>query len=84
MGFTLITSLAFCIMMKMSLCTMQGFIEDVLEMHKYECPQARKLSYTAASQIQCVSKCSIQEQCTLINFIAKDEVSTGNCEVSLF
>lgn len=78
-----ITLLMLCLIMRMSLCNVknQGFIEDTVERHRYDCPDSPKLSFTVASPIQCVGRCSMEKLCRILNFVKREEDPIGNCEV---
>ena len=64
--------------------TQKGFVEDIVVERKYLCNSSKKLTYSVESQIQCVSRCSMQESCNLMNY--KEAIGQSspkhNCEVS--
>ena len=75
--------LMFCLLMRTSLGNVknQGFVEDTIDKHRYECPHSQKLTYTVASQIQCVGRCSMEKQCRILNFVKREDAPKSNCEV---
>ena len=68
----------------LSVAMQRGFVEDIVVERKYLCNSSKKLTYSVGSQIQCVSRCSMQENCNFMNYKRASAQSSPkrNCEVS--
>ena len=58
----------------------KGFVTEILEDKKFDCPLKDKKIYSVKSEIQCTHRCLQHEQCELLNYnIGKEE--KDNCEI---
>lgn len=47
----------------------------------YHCSEEDKLTYSSPSQIHCVSKCSMEKRCLMVNYLPRNLKLQNNCEV---
>lgn len=59
----------------------KGRVEDVLRHRMYHCSEEDKLTYSSPSQIHCVSKCSMEKRCRMVNYLPRNLKLQNNCEV---
>ena len=69
----------------LSVIAQKGFVEEIVAERKYLCESNNKAIYSVSSQIQCVSKCSMEENCNLMNYkgVIGQSSQKQNCEVSM-
>ena len=58
----------------------KGFVAEVFEDEKFQCPATDKKIYSVTSEIQCTHRCLQHDKCDLINYSTERETKR-NCEV---
>ena len=63
------------------ICTSnKGFVAEVLEDEKFQCPLTDRKIHSVTSEIQCAQRCLLYDKCELINYSTERETKE-NCEV---
>ena len=60
-----------------------GYVSEVYEKTKFLCDVAKRKSFKAQSEIQCIHKCAKETMCELINYKPQKEKdgNVNNCEI---
>ena len=76
----LLSFLVFCILRHVFVSCRSGYINSVLLDTKFHCDISKMRMYNTSSELQCVQKCALSDDCNLINFRV-DGSEERNCEV---
>ena len=74
-----LASLLFLCALYKSSTSNKGFVTEVLQDRKYDCPAIGKRLFAVKSEIQCTHRCLQNNECKMLNYNTEKE-SKENCE----